>query len=477
MMPGSIRHQPVDWRLSALEAGFIAMETDAQPLHVGSLLVFEGPAPDHAALRARLADRLASTPTLLARLQRVPHDLGRPRWVDGGALSLHQHVHRCEVEGPGDDGQLAHLMTVLMRDRLDPSRAPWQLWQVDGCRDGRWALVVKAHHSMVDGVSGADLVSALLDEAKEANEANEANQPDLGHGQTAPPPPSPAPLRASLGEWARSVPLRSARALVSGVVDPRGVARAWRSVLDGIEQVVRPDLPASELNGPLSPDPQWAWVTLGTAEVRAAAEAAGGTVNDALLAALAGAYRRLFLRRSEDVDRCVVRAIIPVSRRLPGEPMRLGTVASAMFVELPVSVPSLAERAAAVVARTAEQKGRQVSTSTQAVLRLADHVPTALLVRAARGYVRRGQGRVNLAASNVRGPASRQTLLGRPLVEMVPYIPIALDVRSTVAMVSYGGRVSIAVTTDASALPEAGAIARDIADSLRELAAPRAILA
>lgn len=468
MMPGSLRHQPVDWRLSALEAGFIAMETDAQPLHVGSLLVFEGPAPDHATLRARLADRLASTSTLRARLQRVPHDLGRPRWVDGGALSLDQHVHRCEVEGPGDDGQLAHLMTVLMRNRLDLSRAPWQLWQVDGCRDGRWALVVKAHHSMVDGVSGADLVRALLDEPDE---------PVVGLGQGAPPPPSPTPLRESLGEWARSVPPRSARALARGVSEPRGVTRAWRSVRAGIAQVARPDLPASVLNGPLSPDRQWAWVTLGTAEVRAAAEAAGGTVNDALLAALAGAYRRLLVRRSEDVDRCVVRAIIPASRRLPGEPMRLGTVASAMFVELPVAVANRAERAEAVVARTAEQKGRRVSTSTEAVLRLADHIPTALLVRAARGYVRRGQGRVNLAASNVRGPASPQTLLGRPLLEMVPYIPIALDVRSTVAMVSYGGRVSISVTTDASALPEAGEIARDICDSLRELAEPRAILA
>ena len=324
---------------------------------------------------------------------------------------------------------------------------------------------------MVDGVSGADLMSALLDQP------DEPDQPDLGQGPCAPPTASPAPLRESLREWARSVPLRSARALARGVADPGGVARAWRSVLDGIKQVVRPDLPASVLNGPLSPDRQWAWVTLGAAEVRAAAEAAGGTVNDALLVALAGAYRRLLVRRSEDVDRCVVRAIIPVSRRLPGEPMRLGTVASAMFVELPVSVPSLAERAAAVVARTAEQKGRQVSTSTQAVLRLADHIPTALLVRAARAYVRRGQGRVNLAASNVRGPASPRTLLGRPLLEMVPYIPIALDVRSTVAMVSYGGRVSISVTTDASALPEAGEIAHDISDSLRELAAPRAILA
>ncbi|HEX6887919.1 MAG TPA: WS/DGAT domain-containing protein, partial [Candidatus Nanopelagicales bacterium] len=193
-----------------------------------------------------------------------------------------------------------------------------------------------------------------------------------------------------------------------------------------------------------------------------------GTVNDVFLAALAGGFRRYLLGRGEPLDAMVLRAIVPVSRRLPGQPVRPGNLASAMFVELPVHVTAPAGRLAAVVARTAEQKTREVADATAAVVQLADHIPAALLARGARRYGRSGQGRVNVVASNVPGPSQVQYLAGRQLLEMVPYVPTAQQVRVSAAMVSYTGRVTIGITADADALPDVdrliAAVGREIGD-------------
>jgi diacylglycerol O-acyltransferase len=178
-------------------------------------------------------------------------------------------------------------------------------------------------------------------------------------------------------------------------------------------------------------------------------------VNDVFLAALAGGLRRYLLDRGEPLEAMVLRAIVPVSRRLPGQPPRPGNLASAMFVELPVDLPDPAQRLAAVAARTAEQKSREVADATAAVVRMADHIPAPLFARGARSYGRSGQGRVNVVASNVPGPSQVQYLAGRQLLELVPYLPTAQQIRASAAMVSYAGRVTIGITADAQALPDA----------------------
>ena len=152
-----------DGRLNALEAGFLWMETDVQPLHVGSLLIFEGPAPDHRELCERIATRLAPAPWHRRRAQRMPLDLGRPIWVDSEHFTVAEHLHHAVLDPPGDDAQLRAMVLWIMAERLDVGRPMWEMWQVDGLSGGRWAVVAKAHHAMVDGRSGTDVVQSVLD--------------------------------------------------------------------------------------------------------------------------------------------------------------------------------------------------------------------------------------------------------------------------------------------------------------------------
>lgn len=445
-------------RLSALDAVFLPMETATQSLHVGSVLIFEGPAPDPAVCCEHVVRRLASVPVHRRRVLRMPADLGRPIWVDAAGFDPADQVHHAELDAPGDLPQLQALVARIMMPRLAPDRPLWQMWQVDGLAGGRWAVVVKAHHTMVDGQSGADLVQLLLTPA-----------PSRFVGVAAQPEPSVVALTGDLVTWLALLPFRAGRLLVRAVMAPHEARRRVARVRFGLAQVIRADLPPSILTGPLSSRRFWGWTGADLADVVQVAHWAHGTVNDVFLAALAGGLRRYLLDLGEPLDALAIRAIVPVSRRVPGEPARPGNLASAMFVELPVELVDPVGRLAAVVSRTAQQKSGEVADATAAVVRMADHIPAALLAWGARRYGRSGQGRVNLVASNVPGPGQVQSLAGRRLLELVPYVPTAQQIRVSAAMISYAGRVSIGITADADALPDVDRLVTAVERELGEL--------
>lgn len=453
-------------RLSALDSIFLPMETETQSLHIGSVLILEGPAPDPAVFRDHVMTRLAGLPFHRKRVLRMPLDLGRPIWVDAPDLDPTDHVHHVTLAAPGDEGRLRATVARIMVPRLDAHRPLWELWQVDGLEGGRWAVVAKAHHTMVDGRSGADVVQSLLT-AERHSTAPEAAAPETR------PAPSHVALVRDLVTWLVLLPLRGIRLLARSLRAPGQARRRIRQVRFGLTQVLRPDLPPSVLNGPLSPRRIWGWTGAGLAEVLRLTHSADCTVNDVYLAALAGGYRRYLLGRGEPLDTFVLRAIVPVSRRVPGQPWRLGNLASAMFVELPVHLAEPAARLSAVRARTREQKSHEVAEATAAVVRMADHIPAALLLRGARAYGRSGQGRVNVVASNVPGPSEVRYLAGRRVLELVHYVPTAQEVRTTTAMVSYAGRLTIGITGDAEALPDVDrlveAVGMELADLVRSV--------
>jgi diacylglycerol O-acyltransferase len=457
-------------RLSALDAVFLPMETDTQSLHVGSVLILEGPAPDPAVFRQHVVSRLAAVPIHRRRVLRMPLDLGRPIWVDAASFDPADQVHHAALDAPGDQSQLRAMVARVMVPRLDPDRPLWEVWQIDGLAGGRWAVVAKAHHTMVDGQSGADLVQSLLTPVPQV-----ALLPrTVG---AARPEPSLVALAGDLVSWLVLLPFRAIRLLVRSVRAPREARRRVARVRFGLAQVIRPDLPPSVLTGPLGSRRTWGWAGADLAGVVQVTRRAHCTVNDVFLAALAGGLRRYLLDRGEPLDAMVLRAIVPVSRRLPGQPVRPGNLASAMFVELPVDVPDPAGRLAAVAARTAEQRSREVADATAAVVRMADHIPAALFARGARRYGRSGQGRVNVVASNVPGPPQVQYLAGRRLLELAPYVPTAQQIRVSAALVSYAGRVTIGITADAAALPDSDrlitAVGRELDDLVAEGCQPQ----
>ena len=466
------------------------METSTQSLHVGSVLVFEGPAPDPAAFRDHVVAATTAVPCLGRRAMPMPLDLGRPIWVDAPGSDPADRIHHVSLGGSGaapasgeagDDDRLRALVCEVMGRRLDPDQPLWELWEVDGLTGGRWAVIAKAHHTMVDGQSGSDLVAALLEGAGRTDAPAAADSPAL-----TPAPPvttmhvaaQPEPTRRALvGDlllWLCLLPLRTIRLLLRSALHPRTARRRAAQVRYGLRQVLVPDLPPSILTGPLGAQQGWGWASTELAPLARKAGASGATVNDAYLAALAGGLRRFLLDRGDSVDSIVVRAIVPVSGRLPerhdrtGESVQPGNLASAMFVVLPTDVEDARARLAAVAARTAEQKARKVPAATAAVVRMADHIPAVLLARGARAYGRSGQGRVNLVASNVRGPATPQHLLGHRLIELIPWVPTAEEVRVSTAMVTCAGRLTIGITGDAAALPDLddllAAVARELAD-------------
>ena len=448
-------------RLSALDAAFLALEDDVQPLHVGSLLLLEGPPPDHAELRADLALRAAAMPALRRRVHAVARGLARPVWVDT-EVAITDHLRYAVLDPPGDRAALCAFVSHVMESRLDVAAPLWEMWQVDGLADGCWALVIKAHHTMVDGFVGTGLLSSLL-----SGEGDPSTCPPPGAG-ALPVPRAPAVALAA-ATWAMSLPYRAGGLLARVVTEPDVLREGVRRLRRGVRTIAVPDLPPSALAGPLGRRRLWRWLSYDLAAVELAATRAGCTVNDVFLAALAGGYRRHLAARDALDGDLRVRAIVPVSMRRGRGDRRSGNIDAAIFVDLPVHEADARDRLADVARQTQLAKQEGVAAGAEALLRAADHLPAPLLDRAARAYVRHGQRRVNAAASNVVGPTESLRVCRRQLLELVPYLPVALDVRTACGLLSYAGRVALAVTADADGCPDHDGLVSAVDASMTEL--------
>lgn len=433
-------------RLSALDAVFLSLETATQQMNVGSVLVLEGPAPEFADLSQHIAQRLDSVPRYRQRVRPSRLGIARPTWVDDPGFALADHLYCTQLAAPGTDDDLRSLVGRVMAQRLDLRRPLWEMWMVDGLAGGRWAAIAKAHHTMVDGVSGDDLLEALLDESR------------------VPDRQQPWPHAAS-GPRIGSEAVRQARTHRS----PAARVREARTRLRGLARVGHADLPDSILSGPLGPGRRWSWTEADLAAVKALRAATGSTVNDVVLAAVAGGLRTYLIGRGQVVDGLVVRCIVPVSTRARGERGQPGNRAAAVFVELPVGLTGARERLADVARQMDELKASEMTKGVLLGLRAADFVPHAVLARATLAYARAGQRRVNLITTNVPGPRHPLYLLGRELRSLLPYVSIGQEIRIAVGVLSYDGRLAFGVTGDAASMPDVGQLCTAVETSLDEL--------
>src|SRR6266487_759604 len=150
-------------RMSPLDASFLYVENDMTPMHIGGVAIFEGPPPTHDELVSRIAARLTMVPRYRQKVQFLPLNLGLPGWVDDPHFNVDYHVRRSALPAPGGREELQNLVGRVMSQHLDRARPLWEVWAVEGLEDGRWAMVSKVHHCMVDGVSSIDLMSLLFD--------------------------------------------------------------------------------------------------------------------------------------------------------------------------------------------------------------------------------------------------------------------------------------------------------------------------
>ncbi|MEI8080709.1 MAG: wax ester/triacylglycerol synthase family O-acyltransferase [Actinomycetes bacterium] len=452
-------------RLSALDVGFLQVETDRQQMHVGSLLFFEGPAPTFAAITRHLESCLPFVPRYRQRVQHAPLDLARPMWVDDPHFSLSYHLRHTAIPAPGDRSGLQALVGRVMSQRLDVDRPLWEMWVVEGLSDGRWAMITKIHHAMIDGVAGSELLEIMF-----------ASEPGIVFPDPPPWQPEPTPsdlqLAASGLKDIAHLPLDAAQAAVSAARSPRHAAEALAGRVFGLATAGRSvAVPASLLNGPVGPHRLWGWADADLAEVKAVKKAHGCTVNDVVLAACAGGFRAYLLARGEQLEGTTIRSLVPVSMRTEDQRGQMGNHVTAVFADLPVGIADPLARLDAIHAQMDHLKHNGQAIGVEAMLSAGDFVPATLMSLGARVYAHTGQWVVNTVTTNVPGPQQPLYLLDRQMLQMYPYIPVALGVRISVGIMSYDGQLAVGVTGDYDAVPDLDVLCAAIEASFAELVA------
>jgi diacylglycerol O-acyltransferase / wax synthase len=452
-------------RMSTLDAEFFYAEHRNVPMHIGSVAVFDGPAPTRADLMRLFEAKLPRVPRYRQVVRAAPFQLLRPVWADDQEFAIRHHVRHASVPVPGGQEQLQAIAARLFMLPLDRHRPLWEEWLLDGLEGGRWAIVSKVHHCMVDGVGGNDLMTQVFDTA-----------PDEPLPEAAPWVPAPRPSLAELAAGdlrdAVSRPLRQL-AEVPGLFrqaardDVLGYGR-------GLGQVVRnlAEPSAFFLNGPIGPRRRWAWTTASLADLKRIRAAYGGTINDVVLAAITGAFRDLLAWRGELAYGPVLRSLVPVSVRGPDEGGVITNRVSAVLANLPVGEADPVRRLGLIrqemdqLKRTHQAVSAEVLTGMLGLTLGSAPMWLALGTQAA---FRIRQPLVQTVTTNVPGPRRPLYVLGRPLIALHPYVPIGNAVRISVAILSYLDTVSFGVTADYDSAPDLDTFTEGIRRGLAEL--------
>jgi diacylglycerol O-acyltransferase / wax synthase len=435
-------------RMSTLDAGFYLVDHENVPMHLGSVAVFDGPAPSLPRLTGFYVTRLSGLPRYRQRVVTSPLHLTRPAWDDDPAFDVRHHIRSMRVPAPGGQAQLSELAADLFARPLDMSRPFWEVWLLRGLADGQWAVLSKVHHCMVDGIGGSDLMATVF-----------------GQGQVSGPaqPAVRAPARRVVSSAGQAAALAGTLAR-----DPEAACAGLWAYGTGLARAARrlTARSAGSLNGPAGPRRRWAVTQARLADLRQIRSQLGGTVNDVLLTAIAGSFRDAGPGIGPDV---VVRTLVPVSLRSLGDD-RGGNQLSAVLVNLPAGEPEPLRRLQNIRAQTEELKRTYQAAGPQFITALLGRVATPVLAPALRAAFRVPQPLVQTVTTNVPGPRELLTALGRPMVAVYPYVPIGGNVRLSVAMYSYLDTVYFGVTADYDAPPDLEKVTEGIGRELSLLA-------
>src|SRR3954470_15076721 len=448
-------------RLNGLDASFLALEKDGAHMHVGSVLVFAGPAPDYDDFVARIERRLHLVPRYRQRLAHTPFGLARPRWVDDPHFNAHYHVRHTALPEPAGEDELRRLAGRVFAQQLDRDKPLWEIWLVDTMADGRFALICKTHHALVDGISGVDILTVLFD-----------LQPDPPERATAPawtarPAPGGAALFAEALVERLEEPLDVLRAALAHPEAATAEAGRAAAGLAAMTAAGLAGAPPSPLNVRIGPHRRFAWVEADLDRLQAVKDARGGTINDVVLTVVAGALRAFLHHRGRDADGEELKALVPISVRADPDRGALGNQVAAMYAPLPVGLPDPIARFRFVHAAMAGLKESGQAVGAQAITRLADAAGPTVLDQAARLQSR--QRFFNLTVTNVPGPQLPLYVLGRKLAAFYPQVPLVLNTALGIAIMSYDGRLFFGLLGDYDTLPDLDAVAAELGRAIDEL--------
>ena len=460
-------------RLSPLDASFLHIENDVNLMHIGSVGIFEGPPPPFDELRTMLEGKLPLVPRYRQRVREVPLGLGRPVWVEDGHFNLDYHLRHTALPAPGGREELRNLVSRVMAQRLDLTKPLWEWWMVEGVEDDRWALVSKAHHALVDGVSGTDLLAVALEPSAEGS------PPVVESWEPSPEPSSRQLVTQTLGDYLGS-PREQARAVRSWARTPRRAVEQVAGSAKGLVSMAglaRPPAP-SILLGPISPHRRYAWASTTLAEVKTIRTALGGSINDVVLAAVSRGYRDLLLAHGESVAGRTVRTLVPVSIRKEAEQGTYNNRVSAIFAELPVGVEDGVARLQAVRTQMDELKRSGQAVAAETLTSMSGFAPPLLLAlgtrMAFRAAHRTRRTPIETVTTNVPGPQQPLYALGRRMLTAYPYVPLASPLRVGTAIFSYDGNLTFGITADRDSIEDVEVLARGIEAGIAELTAAAA---
>ena len=466
-------------QLTGLDASFLAMETHAVFGHVGSVCILDpSTSPDPVTLEKLtqlVSDRLHLIPPFRRRLVQVPLGLDQPYWIEDGDFDIEYHVRELALPAPGDDRQLAEQAARLHARPLDRNRPLWELYLIHGLAGDRMAIYTKVHHAAIDGVSGNDILSAVLD-LDPAGRTVDAAGPWKGERQ----PGNLSMLARSAvsltGHPARAAKIgyelaRSLPGLATSPARPRlpVVDRFLRRDSDVVLQGGGLRAPATPFNKAISPHRRWAFCSLPLAEVKAIKNAAGATVNDVVMALSAGALRRWLIDHDALPEAPLV-AAVPVSVRTEAEKGTAGNRVSTMIAPIPTHVANPLERLHACHAAMSAAKDQHGALPATLLSDAAEFAMPALAGQAARLAARvRLLERVNpfnLFISNVPGPNIPLYYAGCRLLNYYPLSAIADGQGLNITVMSLDGQLHFGLIADRQLVPDLDAMAQYLVEEL-----------
>ena len=454
-------------RLSVLDASFLYLEKPSVHMHVAGVAVLDPKTrPDGRLtaddLVALIADRVHLVPRFRQKVLSPPFGVGRPVWVDDEEFDIGFHLRRAALPSPGGRRELADFVQRVHSRPLERTKPLWEMYFIEGLEDGLVGVLSKSHHAMIDGLGGIDIGTVMFDFTPEPQQI----QPHPWH-----PEHQPAArellvqgLIDQVSHPVRSLAETAARAA-------RAPSQAWaqtRAVMGGIGSLLSlGQAPRGPFNVPVGPNRRFSVAEVPVADAKAVKNALGGTVNDVVLAAVAGALRVLLRRRGERVRGLTLRAMVPVSTRDPSQETALGNQVSMFFVDLPIGISDPARRLRRISAETKELKSSHQAVAATALINSAQWAPPTLHGLAARLLAR--QRWVNLIVSNVPGPQVPLYLAGARLMVAYPVMPLGETMALSAAVTSLSGTMGFGFTGDWDAVPDIDVLAEGLLESVEQL--------
>ena len=451
-------------RLSALDVSFLTNESASAHMHVGGVMIFEGPPPSYDDLAEHIRSRLHLVPRFRQKLAYPPAQTGRPFWTDDPTFNLEYHVRHSALPAPGSEEQLRRMTGRIFSQRLDRSKPLWELWLVQGLTRKRFALLTKTHHALVDGVSGVDIATVLFDlqPVPEPIDSEEAWIPD--------PEPSQAAMLARGVEELAKAPLGIARRVERAIEHPERAVSKVTEALEGVGELgwafanPAPDVP---LNVPIGSHRRFEWVRSDLAHFKRVKNAFGGTVNDVVLAVVSGALRAWLHGRGVRTEGLELRAQVPVSIRSSDQHGELGNRIAAVRTPLPVYIEDPVGRLRRVSESMGDVKRSKQAVGAEVISRFNDFAPPTLLAQAAR--INFSTRLFNVVVTNVPGPQMPLYVLGRELEDIFPVGFLPPNQALFLAVMSYNGEVNFGLLADYDAVDDVGVVATAIERALAEL--------